>query len=118
MHLNLDKEPVRMELGAGATVSVMSEQQWESMFDKTKTLEPYKGRPLQGYSGQELQVVGQARMNVQYAQRNNYPCSLWLEIRGLLFLAVTGFKVSSSASGKRDKLSALACFLVPVNSML
>ena len=53
-----------MELDAGAAVSVMSDQQWESIFGKTKTLEPYEGKPLQGYAGQELQVEGQARMNV------------------------------------------------------
>ena len=42
IHLNLDKKPVRMELDTGAAVSVMSEQQWESVFGKTKTLEPYE----------------------------------------------------------------------------
>lgn len=69
IHLNLDREPVRMELDTGTAVSVMSEQQWESVFGKTKTLEPYEGRPLQGYSGHELQVVGQARVNVEYGQQ-------------------------------------------------
>ena len=39
------------------------------MFGKTKTLESYEGRPLQGYSGNELQVVGQARVDVEYAQQ-------------------------------------------------
>ena len=66
---HLDKEPVRMELDTGAAVSVMLEQQWKSVFGKTKTLESYEGRPLQGYSGHELQVVGQARVEVEYAQQ-------------------------------------------------
>ena len=38
IHLNLGKKPVRMKLDTGAAVSVMSEQQWESVFGKTKTL--------------------------------------------------------------------------------
>lgn len=72
VHLNLDKKPVRMELDTGAAVSVMSEHQWNSLFGETKTLEPYEGRPLQGYSGQELIVIGQAKMNVEYAQQQKH----------------------------------------------
>jgi len=39
------------------------------MFGKTKSLHPYEGRPLQGYSGHELQVIGQAIVDVEYAQQ-------------------------------------------------
>ena len=48
-----------MKLNTGAAVSVMSEKQWEEMFGKTKSLHPYEGRHLQGYSGHELQFIGQ-----------------------------------------------------------
>ena len=69
IHLNLDKQPIRMELDTGAAVSVMSEKQWEAVFGETKSLYPYEGRPLQGYSGHELQVIGQATVDVEYAQQ-------------------------------------------------
>jgi len=58
-----------MELDTGAAVSVMSEKQWEEMFGKTKSLHPYEGKPLQGYSGHELHVIWQAIVDVEYAQQ-------------------------------------------------
>ena len=46
-----------MELDTGAAVSVMSNHQWKRMFDDTRSLESYKGKPLQGYAGHEVQVI-------------------------------------------------------------
>ena len=36
----------------------MSEKQWEAVFGKTISMHPYEYRPLQGYSGHKLQVIG------------------------------------------------------------
>jgi len=54
-----------MELDTGAAVSVMSEQQWETLTNG-KPVEPYQGKPLRGYSGHEVKVVGQVDVNVDY----------------------------------------------------
>ena len=43
MHLKLDQKPVKMELDTGAAVSVMSEQQWKTLFTESKPLRPYEG---------------------------------------------------------------------------
>ena len=74
VHLKLDQIPIKMELDTGAAVSVMSEQQWKETFTETKPLEPYTGKPLHGYSGHEVQVVGQVMVNVEYGnQRRELP---------------------------------------------
>jgi len=39
IHLNLDKQPIRMELDIPLAVSVMSEKQWEEMFGN-KNVQP------------------------------------------------------------------------------
>ena len=36
------------------------------MFDKNLTVEPSKVKPLQEYSEQEIQVMGQAKVEVEY----------------------------------------------------
>ena len=52
----------------------MSEQQWKETFTETKPLEPYTGKPLHGYSGHEVQVMGQVMVNVEYGnQRRELP---------------------------------------------
>ena len=56
-HLKLNQKPVKMELDTGATISVMSEQQWKTLFTESKPLSQYEGKPLQGYSGYEVQVM-------------------------------------------------------------
>jgi len=77
VHLKLDRIPIAMELDTGAAVSVMSEQQWKETFTKTKPLNPYRGKPLHGYSGQEVQVVGQLMVAVEYgSQKRSYLYSL------------------------------------------
>ena len=47
----------------------MCDQQWKRMFGETVALELYKGKPLQGYSGHELQVIGQAKVEVEYGHQ-------------------------------------------------
>ena len=39
------------------------------MFDDTRSLEPYKGRPLQGYAGHEVQVIGQVNVDIEYGHQ-------------------------------------------------
>ena len=58
-----------MELDTGAAVSVMSEQQWKTSFTESKPLRPYGGKPLWGYSGHEVQVIGQ----ITVGQRKELP---------------------------------------------
>ena len=41
IHLTINGAPVKMELDTGATVSVISDQQWKKMFGKTAVLESY-----------------------------------------------------------------------------
>ena len=65
VHLKVNRKPVQMELDTGAAVSVMSEQQWETLTNG-KPVEPYQGKLLRGYSGHEVKVVGQADVNVDY----------------------------------------------------
>ena len=65
VHLKVNHKPVQMELDTGAAVSVMSEQQWKSMTNG-ETVKPYQGKPLRGYSGHEVKVVGQAKVKVEY----------------------------------------------------
>ena len=44
------------------------------MFGETVALELHKGKPLQGYSGYEVQVIGQAKVEVEYGnQRYQLP---------------------------------------------
>lgn len=63
-----------MELDTGVAVSVMSEQQWNETFTESKPLKPYTGKPLHGYAGHKVQVVGQVMVNVEYGnQRRELP---------------------------------------------
>ena len=74
INLKLDQKPIKMELDTGAAVSVMSEQQWKATFAESKPLNPYKGKPLHGYSGHEVQVIGQVEVDVEYGnQRKKLP---------------------------------------------
>ena len=58
-----------MELDTGAAVSVMCDKQWKRMFGQTVALKLYKGKPLQGYSGHVIQVIGQAKVEVGYGHQ-------------------------------------------------
>ena len=69
VHLKLNQKPVKMELDTGAAVSVMSEQQWKTLFTESKPLRPYEGKPLWGYSGHEVQVIGQVTVDVEYGSQ-------------------------------------------------
>ena len=96
VHLKLDQIPIKMELDTGAAVSVMSEQQWKEIFTETKPLKPYTGKPLHGYSGDEVQVMGQVMgqvmVNVEYIETKgrNFHCSLLQGSRDHRCLDVTG----------------------------
>ena len=80
-----------MELDTGTAVSVMSEQQWKETFTTTKLLNPYKGKPLHGYPGQEVQVVGQLMVAIEYgSQKRSYLYSLLGGSSGHRFKGVTG----------------------------
>ena len=48
----------------GAAISVMSEQQWKALTNG-EPVKPYQGKPLRGYSGHEVRVVGQVDVNVE-----------------------------------------------------
>ena len=77
VHLKLNNKPTKMELDTGAAVSVMSHQQWSRMFSDTRTLEVYQGKPLQGYAGHEVQVIGQVEVDVEYGhQKKQLPLIL------------------------------------------
>ena len=69
VHLKLNNKPTKMELDTGAAVSVMSDQQWKRMFEDTRALEPYRGKPLQGYAGHEVQVIGQVQVDITYGHQ-------------------------------------------------
>ena len=41
VHLNLDQKLIKMELDTCAAISVMSEQQWKTLFTESKPIRPY-----------------------------------------------------------------------------
>ena len=59
---------VQMEIDTGATVSVISEE-WNQLFPGTNDLKSYRGKPFRGYSGCQLDIVGQAMVHVVYEQQ-------------------------------------------------
>ena len=62
----------------------MSEQQWKATFGDIKPLQLYKGQPSKVYSGHEIQILGQANMNVEYGhQRRQLPLLNVEEIKTL-----------------------------------
>ena len=63
VNLQIKGKHMHMELDTGAAVSVISEQQWNQLFPN-RPLESYRGSPLRGYSGQQLQVKGQKEVQV------------------------------------------------------
>lgn len=67
--VSINGKPLEMELDTGATVSVISEMEWHSLFESTVQLEPYTGPVLRGYSGHQLDVAGQATVEVTYEQQ-------------------------------------------------
>ena len=77
VHLKFNQIPITMELDTGSVVSIISEQQWKEAFTVTKSLNSYKGKPLHGYSGHEVQVVEQFMVAVEYgSQKRSYLYSL------------------------------------------
>lgn len=67
--VSINGKHLAMELDTGATVLVMSETQWHSLFKDTVQLEPYTGPVLCGYSGHQLEVAGLAKVEVTYKQQ-------------------------------------------------
>ena len=65
----INGKSVQMELDTGATVSVISEHEWKKLFADTNELKPYTGKPLRGYSGKQLDIAGQATVQVIYEQQ-------------------------------------------------
>ena len=61
---NINCKPVQMELDMGAAVSVISEQQWKALTNG-EPVKSYQSKPLRGYSGHEVRVVGQVDVNVE-----------------------------------------------------
>ena len=61
VHFKVNHKPVQTELDTGAATSVMSEQQWKGLTNG----KPVKGKPLRGYSGHEVRVMGQVDVNVE-----------------------------------------------------
>ena len=62
----INGKPVQMELDTGATVSVISEHEWNQLFPVTNNLQPYTGKPLRGYSEKQLDIAEQATVQVIY----------------------------------------------------
>ncbi len=64
LDLTVESKPLQMELDTGASVSIVSEQTWKSVFH-TPTLvkSPIK---LKTYTGQNLRVLGQKVVHVCY----------------------------------------------------
>ena len=58
-----------MELDTGATVSLISEHEWNQPFPATSNLKPYTGKPRCGYLGKQLNIPGQATVQVRYEQQ-------------------------------------------------
>ena len=54
-----------MELDTGATVSGISESEWNQLFPDTNDLKPYTGKPLHGYSGHRLDITRQGKQRGQ-----------------------------------------------------
>ena len=50
-------------------MSVISEHEWNQLFPVTNSLWPYTGKPLCGYSGKQLDIAGQATVQVIYEQQ-------------------------------------------------
>ena len=68
VHLKVNHNPLQMKLDTGAMVSVMSEHQWKTL-TSGEPVKPYRGKPLRGYSGHEVKVVGQADVTVEYERQ-------------------------------------------------
>ena len=95
VHLKVNRKPVQMELDTGAAVSVMSEQQWKALTNG-EPVKPYQDKPLRGYSGHEVRVVGQVDVNVEYErQLVQLPLLIVEGNTNQLCLAVTGLLLSS-----------------------
>ena len=47
----INRKTIQMELNTGATVSLISEHEWNQPFPATSNLKPYTGKPLCGYLG-------------------------------------------------------------------
>ena len=64
-----------MELDTGIAVSVMSKQQWKTLFTESKPLRPYEGKSLRGYLGHKVHIIGQFTVDVEYGspQRKEIP---------------------------------------------
>ena len=54
-----------MEIDTGSAVSLLSEQQWCSLFPKIK-LQQYTGKPLRSYTGDAIEVKGETTAEVEY----------------------------------------------------
>ena len=63
-----------MGLDTGIAVSVMSKQQWKTLFTESKPLRLYEGKLLRGYLGHGVHVIGQITVDVEYgSQRKEIP---------------------------------------------
>jgi len=69
LQASINGKPLQMELDTGATISVISEYEWKKLFLHTSIVTPYVGKPLRGYSGQQLETAGQATVQVTYEKQ-------------------------------------------------
>ena len=58
-----------MELDTGGAISIISKVEWNKLFPDVQ-LQNYQGGLLRGYSGCQLEVKGQADVNVTYCRQN------------------------------------------------
>ena len=47
----------------------MSELQWKTLFIESTLLSVYEGKPLWGYSGHDVQVIGQITVDVEFGRQ-------------------------------------------------
>lgn len=66
--LQMNGQSIQMELDTGAAISVTSEVEWNKLFPEVQ-LQKYQGGLLRGYSGCQLEVKGQADVNVTYGRQ-------------------------------------------------
>ena len=65
VNMKVNGENIVMEIDTGSAVSLLSEQQWCSLFPKIK-LQQYTGKPLRSYTGDAIEVKGETTAEVEY----------------------------------------------------
>ena len=90
MEVTLNQQAVRMEVDTGALVSLMGEESFQTLLQRGAVIRPANNIRLSMYTGEAIQVVGTADVEVQH---NGRTVTLPLIVTcgsGPLCLATTG----------------------------